>query len=562
MVALGRFRPQAAPAAAVAAALLVPLAEWIHLGPPSLASILRYELLIGLAAAYALVGRPRAPRTAGAARQPVQAAEEPAARAGDVEAMEAALELARLAAGAHEAALWKADAEWQSASLVARAAAPGAPSPAPVVALEGSPYRWAIEEQIPQRVEPGRRELPVAWAAEMLIVPVDLPEGVLALAYPAPAPSGADAAALEAGRHLSTLAALLRLRADAEHEDARVRAIAEAARTLPGEIEVDAFARRLAGVVRRGTGAAGAAVALGLDEAGRGRVLEVDDTGPAPVFAADFGEDESRLALALKHAVDLTYEDLRRDRERLPLCTPGEQWRVSPRSAAVFPLVADGRALGAVVVWHPEPGRFGEKETELLRLVCGLAPLPLRRAREYQALDQRAHTDALTGLPNRAAFEERLVTLSHVFDRYARAFGVLVLDIDFFKKFNDTHGHEAGDRVLQHVANLLRLSVRDVDLPARLGGEEFVVLLPETGLRASAEVGERVRRAIEARPVMWNGRPLSVTVSVGAAACPDCTPAPALTLKLADEALYRAKGAGRNRVSLAPKVGKESGAGA
>jgi diguanylate cyclase (GGDEF)-like protein len=298
------------------------------------------------------------------------------------------------------------------------------------------------------------------------------------------------------------------------------------------------------------------AVAIGPDEAGRGRVLHVDDTGPSPQYAADFGEGDSRLALVLKHAVDLRYDDLRREREKLPLLTAGEQWRMPPRSAAIIPLVAEGRALGAVVAWHPEPGRFAERERELLRDLCSIAPLPLRTARQYEALDHRAHTDALTGLPNRGAFEERLATLTHVYHRYARPFAVLVLDVDFFKQFNDTHGHDAGDRVLQHVAALVRQTVRDVDTPARLGGEEFVVLMPETGLRASQDAGERLRRGIESRAVNWNGRPLSVTVSIGAAAVPECTANAAEVLKLADEALYRAKGAGRNRVASAPKVGK------
>jgi diguanylate cyclase (GGDEF)-like protein len=393
----------------------------------------------------------------------------------------------------------------------------------------------------------------------MLVLPVDLPEGVLGLAYPGLVPPGADTAALEAARHLTTVNRLLRLRGEHARDDARFHAIADAARELPGEIEVDAFARRLASVVRRGTGAAGVAVAVGPDEAGRGKILVVDDTGPSPSHAPEFGEGESRLALAMKHAVDLRYDDLRRERETLPLLTTGEQWRTAPRSAAVFPLVADGRALGAVAAWHPDPGTFGEKETELLRLLCSIAPMPLRSARQYEALDHRAHTDPLTGLPNRAAFEERLATLTHVFDRYARPFALLVLDVDFFKKFNDTHGHEAGDRVLQHVAVVVRQTVRDVDTPARLGGEEFVVLMPETGLRASQDAGERIRRSIESRAVSWNGRPLSVTVSIGAAACPDCTTVAGEVLKLADEALYRAKGAGRNRVATAPKVGKAPG---
>ncbi|HEX8907338.1 MAG TPA: sensor domain-containing diguanylate cyclase [Longimicrobiaceae bacterium] len=558
LVALGRASTRALVGGWIAAALLVPGAQWLHQAPPTVISIARYELLLAVAAGLSMLRRAR-PSVAAPADEEPRETGKTEEEGDDAASMLTALEMVRRATDAHEATLWRADGEWRSASLVSRAAAPGVPLPDAVVALDGSPYKWAVEEQLPQHVRRGKRDLPAPWAEEMLVIPVDLPEGVLALAYPGLVPPGADAAALQGAKHLATVHALLRSRGEQAREDARVRAIAEAARLLPGEIEIDAFARRLAAVVRQGTGAAGVAVAVGPDEAGRGKVLHVDDTGPSPQHAADFGEDDSRLGLALKHAVDLRYDDLRRERETLPLLTAGEEWRMAPRSAAVFPLVADGRAIGAVAAWHPEPGKFGEKETELLRLLCSIAPLPLRSARRYEALDHRAHTDALTGLPNRAAFEERLATLTHVYDRYARPFAVLVLDVDFFKKFNDTHGHEAGDRVLQHVAAVLRQTVRDVDTPARLGGEEFVVLMPETGLRASQDAGERLRRSIETRPVTWNGRPLSVTVSIGAAACPDCTATAGEVLKLADEALYRAKGGGRNRVATAPKLTKTTG---
>jgi diguanylate cyclase (GGDEF)-like protein len=110
--------------------------------------------------------------------------------------------------------------------------------------------------------------------------------------------------------------------------------------------------------------------------------------------------------------------------------------------------------------------------------------------------------------------------------------------------------------VLQHVAELLRKAVRDVDLPARMGGEEFVVLLPETSLRQATDAAERIRRMLEVRAVNWNGRPLLVTASLGVAAVPDCTTHPAEVLGLADAALYRAKESGRNRVYAAAKLEK------
>jgi GGDEF domain-containing protein len=221
---------------------------------------------------------------------------------------------------------------------------------------------------------------------------------------------------------------------------------------------------------------------------------------------------------------------------------------VLPRSALLFPLVADGRALGAVAAWHPEPGRFGEKETELLRLLCSIAPLPLRSARQYEALDHRAHTDALTGLPNRAAFEERLATLAHVFDRYAPAVLAAGARRRLLQEVQRHARPRGGGPGAAARGAVIRQTVRDVDTPARFGGEEFVVLMPETGYRASHDAAERLRRAIESHPLTWNGRPLSVTVSIGAAGCPDCTVTASEVLRLADEALYRAKAAGRNRV--------------
>jgi diguanylate cyclase (GGDEF)-like protein len=408
----------------------------------------------------------------------------------------------------------------------------------------------------------GRRELPSPWAAEMLLVPADEGRGVLALAYPGVVPPGAEHVALEAGALLSTLLSLLRLRADSEHAEARVRAMADAVRRLPGELDLGQFARHLAATAWQGTRAGGAAVALAADETGRGRILHVaEGTAEPPTVAEAFGDGDSRMALAAKHATALAYDDLARERERLPLLTPGERWVAAPRSAAVLPLVVEGRAIGVVAVWDARPGRFGPREMDLLRVLCSIAPLPMRSARKYEALDQRASTDDLTGLPNRGAFEQKLASASGYFDRYARPFSVLVLDVDHFKGFNDTWGHEAGDRVLRHVAEVIRGTVRDVDLPARLGGEEFVVVLPETGVRAAADAAERLRRAIEVRSVVWNGRTLSVTVSVGVASAPDCTDVAGEVLGLADAALYRAKGAGRNRVAAAPRVGEVPGVG-
>lgn len=560
VVLVARRAPRLALPAAVVAAALVPAVQWVRHAPPLTAgAAVRYAILLALGVAAARWIPARAARPAATRGDEEEGRPAPAAPregpGGDDEVLAGALELVRRATDAHEAALWRRDADLRTATRIGWAAAPGAPEAAAVVELEGHPFAWAILEQMPVHLQRGKRDLPSAWAAEMLLVPVDVPDGVLALAYPGVTPPGVEPTALEAGRSLAALLSLLAQRRDAAREEARIGALHEAVRVLPGELEMDAFARKLAEVVRTGMGAEGTAVVLGPGDTTPGRILAVaTGEGKEPRLPPALGEEDSRLALAMKHGVELSYTDLRRERDRLPLFGPREQWDPAPRSAAFLPLAVDGRTLGAVVAWDPAPGRFGEREMDLLRRIGTVAPLPLRSATRYEEVERKASTDALTGLANRDTFETRFAAQSGYFDRYARPFSVVILDVDHFKRFNDTWGHEAGDRVLKHVADLLRNTVRELDLPARLGGEEFVVLLPETGLRPAAEVAERIRRAIEVRSVVWNGRPLSVTVSLGVAACPDCVATPGELLAAADAALYRSKGAGRNRVSMAPRA--------
>jgi diguanylate cyclase (GGDEF)-like protein len=161
--------------------------------------------------------------------------------------------------------------------------------------------------------------------------------------------------------------------------------------------------------------------------------------------------------------------------------------------------------------------------------------------------------ESLTGCFNRRAFYElfpREVERAH---RLSHGVSLVFLDIDHFKRINDRHGHETGDRVLQQLAARLRASVRETDLLFRWGGEEFVVLLPHTEPDAATVLAERVRAAVEARPFLEDEafRPVRVTVSVGTAGAADYPIDPDELLARADAACYRAKEAGRNRVEAA-----------
>src|SRR5262249_42257119 len=162
---------------------------------------------------------------------------------------------------------------------------------------------------------------------------------------------------------------------------------------------------------------------------------------------------------------------------------------------------------------------------------------------------EAAITDALTGLHNRRYMETHVGTLVEQAASRGKPLTVLVLDIDYFKAINDTHGHDAGDDILPEVALRISNSIRGIDPACRYGGEEFVVVMPETDLAVATLVAERLRRRIagEPFPIQQGARSVEVTISIGIAALGGSDNA-ASVLRRADQALYRAKRDGRNRV--------------
>ena len=163
---------------------------------------------------------------------------------------------------------------------------------------------------------------------------------------------------------------------------------------------------------------------------------------------------------------------------------------------------------------------------------------------------EMAITDALTGLFNRRYMESHLAGLLEQASARGKPHAVLVIDIDYFKSINDTHGHDAGDDVLREFALRIKRSIRGIDLACRYGGEEFVVVMPETDMAVAAMVAERLRRRIAAEPfaIHEGARSIPVTISIGIAALRGADDNAAGVLKRADQALYRAKRDGRNRV--------------
>ncbi len=168
----------------------------------------------------------------------------------------------------------------------------------------------------------------------------------------------------------------------------------------------------------------------------------------------------------------------------------------------------------------------------------------------YWQLEQMAYRDQLTGLRNFRFFSNRLPEELQRAKRYRHQLSLIMIDIDHFKKFNDTHGHQAGNVALNHLAGILANTVRETDIVARYGGEEFALILPETTKRLAHEMASRVRANVEASPVILGSNHHRITISLGVATFPrDCSTWEHL-VECADKALYQSKQGGRNRVSI------------
>lgn len=194
---------------------------------------------------------------------------------------------------------------------------------------------------------------------------------------------------------------------------------------------------------------------------------------------------------------------------------------------------------------------YTDEAGKAVRLV-GINEDITERRQLLDQLDQQAHQDYLTGLFNRRYFmEEGQMELARA-QRYSNTLSLLMLDIDHFKDINDSHGHKAGDIVLQKLSEIMRETLRTVDIIGRLGGEEFAIMLPETDLQKATEVAERLRENIARTDVVLEaGLPLHFTVSIGVATLQDKDVNLDIMLNHADRALYQAKQSGRNKVCVA-----------
>lgn len=271
------------------------------------------------------------------------------------------------------------------------------------------------------------------------------------------------------------------------------------------------------------------------------------------------------------------FKDSQND-ERLPGPSRSFFERTLIRSTGIFPLLDRGEVLGTIGVASHKPLEFTDQEIELLEALGSQVAGAVKGIQLYQSLTESreelrrvnqqlretmgieyhlARTDPLTGIPNRRFVDETLESEHLRANRYGQELSIVLADLDNLKDVNDQYSHEAGDEVLQIIANRARESCRGVDVSGRYGGDEFLFILPSTAINDASALAERFRKAVAKHSiVLGTGETVELSVSIGVAQWRNSMGGPADLLREADRALYRAKAAGRNCTMLATDDGE------
>ena len=221
------------------------------------------------------------------------------------------------------------------------------------------------------------------------------------------------------------------------------------------------------------------------------------------------------------------------------------------KSHLTLPLTIEGEIIGCISLNSDQPNAFDAQDLQFLSVIGYQMAASLKHFQRFSSIKNIAIYDTLTNLYNRRYFDERLEVEAQKSFFSDTSLSLVMVDIDHFKRVNDTFGHTEGDKVLCEIASLLKASVRKKDTVARYGGEEFILILPEAGLEESSMISERIRRLVESTPFEVGQARINLTVSLGISNFPSHHARTKEELvKMADSALYDAKRGGRNRVSI------------
>ncbi|MEP6992659.1 MAG: sensor domain-containing diguanylate cyclase [bacterium] len=450
-------------------------------------------------------------------------------------------------AGAEEAIFWRWRADRESLSPAVWST-PGARPAHFNVAEWGPLVQWSFETGVVQTV--GHED--VVFVAAACVMHEETLLGVLSLTH---------ATGLQLARpslkewmprladQLATFHALLGVRRRYGRHMRQSQALLDAVQRLQGDKGGEGLSRALCETALDVSGARGAVLVRWDGEVDVGEVhFATAGTGlrsPTPLDGA------SVVAEACRTGKLHVLEDARGAASGQALYGASRVIR-EPGSVAIIPIAREGRVLGALVLEADDVGMLTLDDTRPLTVLAAVVAGSLELAWQFAEVDRRARTDALTGLWNRMHFGEQLTRTLAEADRYEHPVSLVLMDIDHFKKVNDTWGHEAGDAVLKQVARVLQDGVRAVDICVRYGGEEIAMLLAQTDSMHAVEVAERLRVRIAAMPVRHGPSEINVTASFGVATYPETVKVRDQLFPSADKALYIAKHDGRNCVRAKP----------
>ena len=360
-----------------------------------------------------------------------------------------------------------------------------------------------------------------------------------------PPPDGAKRWVARYAAHAAVLLDLLDLRREASRHLLSMPALVKAAERLQAAKTSHALGNSICQTALEVTSAQRAALVRWNPEQETGEVIAVSRGHTLPTGLAIDGDSIVAEQCATRR---LLHKDDARSLRGAVIYGRGEPPR-GVGGLAIVPLVrADIGVIGAIVIESDEADVISRREVENVSLLGVIAARSLETAWEIEEEWRIARTDPLTGLANRRHFDEQLSRIIGESLKYGAPASLIIADVDHFKKVNDTYGHEAGDEVLREVARVFMGCLRAEDVCARYGGEEIAILLPETTVASAHEVADRVRRAIERKPIAHAGKSIAVTASFGVAGYPESTAVRDGLFPAADRALYEAKDAGRNCV--------------
>ncbi len=354
--------------------------------------------------------------------------------------------------------------------------------------------------------------------------------------------------------NLGLLAQLLETQAEYSRQNRQSQSLLQASQTFQQQRTIDTLGQSICDSALTVTGATRATLVRWYPETSTGVIQSVTSghhlQRGAPVPA------ESLVGQLCAAGLPQVWEDAQLLEQITPVYGVGNL--VSRLgSLSVVPLKQGNAVTGAIVVESDVVGGVLLRDMRNVRLLGAVASVSLETVWQIEEATRRARTDALTGLANRRAFDEALTRAVAEADRFGHNVGLVICDVDNFKRVNDLYGHEVGDHVLRSIAASLSAGVRGVDLVARYGGEEFVMLLGKADVAMAWEVAERMRSAIESKTIGIGAHLVHVTASFGVASYPETARMGDELFPAADKALYAAKREGRNCVRFARPLNPE-----